>query len=140
VHVPRKEHTITMSVTKSFVTDKPYVEIQGRMRDGTLHIQGRGSEVNRQYGVAVNVQAPKQLADWLDQQSHTLFSLAGTVARYVPMQARIKGGRIHVQVAGTPLNRGYGAAFDVDGAADLEAFIRNEVGDDAHCEGSASLS
>jgi len=106
-------------------TSTQYTPIQGRIRDGKLHIQGQGTEVNRPYGVAVEVEVPAKLAKWLGEQGHILPSLVeGSSTKYVPMQARVKDGRVHVQVAGTPgLNRPGYTAFDVEGAGALVNFL-----------------
>jgi len=105
-------------------TGKRYVVLQARVRDGKLHIQGRGVPVNRPYGVAVDVSIPDNLREWFEEQDHILPSLANTDAMYVPIQARIKDGLIHVQVRGNkPYNRPYGAAFDIKGAEVLKSFL-----------------
>lgn len=43
----------------------------------------------------------------------TLSSLAGTGAEYIPLQVRVKNGRMHIQIQGPEGNRGYGFATDV---------------------------
>ena len=105
-------------------TGRKYVVLQARVRDGKLHIQGKGTPANRPYGVAVDVSIPDDLREWFEEQNHTLPSLANTDAMYVPIQARIKDGLIHVQVKGNkPYNRSYGAAFDIKGAEVLKSFL-----------------
>jgi hypothetical protein len=90
-------------------TDKVYVEVQGRVRNGLLHIQGRGPEGNRLYGVAVDLPIDGDFATWLDGQTHSLQSLADTGHLYLPMQVRV-ADTIRLQVPGTEFNRPYGAA------------------------------
>jgi hypothetical protein len=98
-------------------TGARYVPIQVRVDGSRLHIQGKHESVhvNRAYGVAVNVTAVPELVSWISQQPHPLPSLAGTHQKYVPVQARVyhDDGVVHVQVSGSPLNRTYGAAFNI---------------------------
>ena len=102
--------------TKSFASIKnDYTVVQGRMKDGKLHIQGRGDNVNRDYGVAVDFPIMSDLADWLDNDvDHYEKSLAGTEAMYFPLQYALRGDNVHFQVAGeSNFNRAYGAMFNV---------------------------
>lgn len=114
-----------MSLQSLAGTGRLYVALQARANGlNSLHIQGSGPEVNRSYGVAVDVAAPEELVEWLRQQPHTLRSLAGSDQIYVPIQARPAAeGKVHVQVQGTsPLNRSYGAAFNVE-SPELYEFV-----------------
>ena len=102
-------------------TGKRYVKVQGRLRgDADLHIQGAGPEVNRSYGVAVDI--PKSvlsegLWDWLkglDTPLGSLHPMSGQA--YFVMQVRPEGDSLHFQVEknlSDKLNRGYGATFDI---------------------------
>ena len=54
-----------------------------------------------------------EFVEWLEENAH-LHSLAGTDAKYVPARVRVKNGKLHIQLEGTPFNRDYGAAIDVD--------------------------
>jgi hypothetical protein len=101
-------------IVKSLVTDKKYVAVQGRDTADGIHLQGEGPEGNRPYGVACTFSAPPEFMEWLQQQAHTLPSLAGTSSAYVPMRARLMAnGAVRIQVEGIPLNRSYGACLVV---------------------------
>lgn len=98
-------------------TNQEYVPVQGRIYpDGLLHIQGRGHEGNREYGVAVNVHVATAFKLWLSNQLHTNSSLADSDTQYVPMQTRLDDSdnivRFQVQ-GGYGGNRDYGYAFTV---------------------------
>lgn len=99
---------------------KAYVAAQVRARGEYLHIQAEGPSVNRPYGISADLRPDSKLKSklkvlkWLSSQPHTLTSLAGTGAKYVPAQLRLEGDKIRVQVRGSPLNRRYGLAFEVD--------------------------
>jgi len=102
-------------IVKSLVSDKKYVAIQGRDTPDGMHLQGEGPEGNRPYGVACTFSAPPEFMHWLEEQAHTLSSLAGTDNTYVPMRARLMAnGAVRIQVEGTPLNRPYGACLIVN--------------------------
>lgn len=111
---------------KSFATDKKdYKPIQVRiLHDNKLNIQGKGPEVNREYGAANVIQAGA-LADYLKTRRALVPSLADTEQVYVPAQAAIRGDSLHLQFEGRPFNRDYGAAFDipVDVAPAIAALI-----------------
>lgn len=111
-------------------TGRTYVQLQARVyrmkTDGRreLHIQGRGPEVNRDYGVAETVALEdKALRRWLKDVDASNESLAGTEAVYFELQARrYPGDVIHFQVRGTDdegdtFNRSYGAMFELPVAA-----------------------
>jgi hypothetical protein len=123
--LPRKE-VITEMRSSLAGTDKSYAVLQVRMKGGRLHVQGRGVAVNRDYGVAVEVDVPLKLATWIDGQHHTEPSLAGTGMKYVPCQVRLRNSVAHFQIPGGEYNRDYGAAFDVEGVGPLTTFLLNE--------------
>lgn len=129
-----------MGIVTSLASDKPYVEIKGR-EDGAqgLHIQGVGPEVNRPYGVAVDVGVPANLAEWVRNQPHTTKS-ESSPKKYVVMQASLREeDTIHVQVKGSSLNRPYGAVFEFV-SSELADFIsashkeNEEDEDEASCD------
>jgi hypothetical protein len=124
-----------MGTAPSFAlgSDAQYTLMQARVlgtthNAATLNIQGGGPAGNRDYGVAVQVQVSKSLADWLSGQWHLLKSLADSKAKYAYVQARydpdLKGVRF--QVSGGPeYNRPYGAAFVISEAApDIEPLVQ----------------
>jgi len=107
-------------VAVSLAKEATYVKLQARVVDNvTLHIQGKGPYVNRDYGVSCTItNASPSLMAWMRTLERTLetplASLAKTEQKYFALQARVKGDYVHFQVSGDePLNRGYGAAFDV---------------------------
>ena len=110
-----------MSTNSSLAgTGRDYAVIQGRVdsNHGTsgyhLKIQGAGPYVNRGYGLSIVVPVPTELATWMGGIKATISSLANTNALYFAMQAaELDEGKVRVQVAGTKLNRSYGAVFSV---------------------------
>ena len=114
---------------KSLASNKAdYIEVQGRIKDGCLHIQGAGDNANRYYGVAVSVSVPYPLRAWIEGLGRSLKSLADSKQLYSRMLATIRGDNVHIQVPFVgSFNRSYGAAFDLDGAADLREFLSVEI-------------
>ena len=111
---------------KSFATAKTdYTEIQARLYEDGLHVQGSGEEVNRQYGVAVTFPVEGDLAAWFKTLNREINSLAGTGAKYFPAQYALRGNNVHFQVAGPTFNRSYGAAFNIsqDQLPELVEFV-----------------
>lgn len=104
-------------------TGRPYVPIQGRVSDTTLKIQGSGPATNRSYGLSITVTIPANLAKWMRETKAAIKSLAGTNARYFAMQSAIVDeDTVRVQVAGSKLNRSYGAVFSVKNS-ELRQFV-----------------
>ena len=102
-----------------------YVPVQGRIYpDHKLHIQGWGPVVNREYGVAVDLDMPTELEEWWEEQEHTIPSQAGTTAQYVGLQVRLEGDFIHGQVVGASLNRGYGVSMDIHRTPNAEPLFQ----------------
>ncbi len=105
---------------KSLATgSETYVKLQGSIReDGLLHIQGRGPEVNRPYGVATDQDLDTDLClgtevtKWLKNLPTDLHSLVSD-RKYFPILGRDKTNYFHIQIPGPALNRDYGAAFDL---------------------------
>ena len=119
-------------------TGKRYIDLQARMKNGRLHIQGLDGGHNRDYGVAVDIDVPEAFAKWSAGQPHTLKSAAGTGATYLPIRARIyPGDVVHVQVAGSKLNRNYGSVLNVT-CEPLRKFVADELAKPAAC-GLATL-
>lgn len=101
---------------KSLASQKSdYVAVQIRTKVSQLHVQGKGVKGNRGYGFAQDFpySSSDPLKEWLKGQIHTLPSLAGTNALYVPAQVAVRDGFPHVQVAGGKNNRSYGACFEL---------------------------
>ena len=104
-----------MSTVSSLAgTGRDYAVIQGRVDGTQLKIQGAGTAVNRDYGLSIVVPIPSELATWMGGIKATIPSLAASNAFYFAMQAaELDEGKVRVQVAGTKLNRSYGAVFSV---------------------------
>jgi hypothetical protein len=104
-------------------SSKLYVQLQARATGpATIHVQGRGPEGNRDYGISTDIEVSPDFAAWLANQESLLPSLAGSAEGYTPVQARLSGGRVKFQVAGTPFTRSYGAEFKVV-ASDLADWL-----------------
>lgn len=98
--------------------------IQARLKDGRLHIQGAGPEVNRDYGVALDYKIEDEITEWLATQSPILPSLAGSEAMYLPGTARITEDEdLELTLDGHELNIEDGAAMTVLGDELLRAFV-----------------
>ena len=116
-------------------TGRDYAVIQGRVDGTQLKIQGAGPEVNRGYGLSIIVPIPAELATWMSGIKATIKSLANSGQRYFAMQAAeldYSDFKVRVQVAGTKLNRSYGAVFSVadEGLADFVSQVLEVEEDD----------
>ena len=94
---------------KSLVSgDVKYVSLQARATSDGLHVQGSGASINRSYGVAVDLAVSEEVRAWVNAQTPSQKSLVSD-RRYVPIQATVyPGSEVHIQVAGSKLNRNYG--------------------------------
>lgn len=106
-------------------TGKLYVSIQAYIREDeeTLHVQGKGPDVNRPYGLSEDinlVEIESLLVDWLRGVNRYYNSMAGTHAKYFAAQFRYVPS---LNVFNIQVNKGdstdnyntkYGAAFNVD--------------------------
>ncbi len=120
----------------SFASSKTdYVALQIRsLGSERINVQGAGPSTNRGYGVAVKLTAPPELVGWINTLKASIPSLAKTDAKYVSAQAAVRDGKIHFQVSGPSLNRGYGASFS-DGNGELVTFVKAVL---AHEEAEAA--
>jgi len=109
---------------KSLVSgsDAEYVQIQAYVRedDETLHIQGRGPQVNRDYGVSADIgidELDAGVVNWLLTVPRHFSSMAGTDKMYFILQMRYAESvnRLNFQVSyNTPTyNTPYGGNFSV---------------------------
>ena len=117
-------------MAKSFASKREgYVALQARVKDGLLHVQGKGQEVNRNYGVAVDIALPVDLKEWMNTIYRGYKSLyPDSIEHYFSLQAVVNNDYIHFQVSsGSPFNRDYGATFDVPVGMckPLETFINS---------------
>jgi len=120
-------------LNKSFTgSNKNYVVLQARLSDDYFHIQGKGKEVNRNYGVAEDISAENFGADidWTDSLDHINSSLAGTDRKYFRFQAKIAGTNLHIQIPGPELNRNYGLSMNipVEVLPNVAQFVKAELG------------
>jgi len=101
---------------------KDYVQLQMRIRedDNTLHIQGVGPYVNRDYGISADIDLddlPDGVVDYLRNVPTHFASKAGTDMKYLIGQMRHaeNAGRLNFQVKYDPVhNTKYGCTFNVD--------------------------
>jgi len=108
-------------------TGRQYIKMQARVKEGKLHIQGKGTKINRSYGIAIDVTLSESVLRWFEKQDHTEESLAGSDAMYVSVQAKpLSGDVIHIQVEGSEFNREYGLAIDVT-SSELHKFVTKEL-------------
>lgn len=56
-----------------------------------------------------------------------LKSLASETFKYIPVQLRVKGGRIHLQAAGSEANRPYGVAANIGAGESLLTWLASQV-------------
>ena len=124
--------TMTATMTKSLVSDSnvEYVQIQAYVRenDGTLHIQGIGPPVNREYGISADISLNNLetgLVDWIRNLPRQLNSQAGTGKLYFVLQMRYAASvnRLNFQVPyDSAYNKPYGANFSV--LADMQPGLK----------------
>ena len=108
-------------------TGRQYVRMQARVKEGKLHIQGKGTVINRPYGIALDVTLHESILKWFEKQEHTEKSLANTDAMYVPIQAKpLSENVVHIQVKGSEFNREYGLAIDTT-SPELYKFVTSEL-------------
>lgn len=85
-----------------------------------VQVQKPGKVYHSEHGIPV----PADFLSWLMCQPHTKGSMAGSGKMYVAGQVRLCGGVVRFQVAGTPYNRLYGAAFTLE-AHDLVLYLQD---------------
>lgn len=92
-----------------------YVDVFIRNRgDGSFHIQGKGPEINREYGLSDNiVVSDSTFAKWVECVPHKFSSLANTGRKYIAAQVAVRHSDLHFQIPGPKYNRPYGAVVDV---------------------------
>jgi hypothetical protein len=114
-----------------------YVTVQIRSTGiNSLHLQGKGTKVNRAYGVSANIKnVPTKLIVWMNNEiPGYISSLAGTNQKYISAQVAIRGDNLHFQIPSSDeFNRDYGASFDVPIDSDVSAFIKVNITEDDDC-------
>lgn len=111
-------------------TGVSYVPLQAYVRDNdSLHIQGTGLKVNRDYGVAVDIDINNFDEDFIEYFNNLPHTLSSKVSEkmYFPLQAKVVGDSVHFQISGPQFNRSYGASFDAEELYDLIDFINLEL-------------
>ena len=82
-----------------------------------IHLQGVGAtQVNRKYGLALELQAPPELTGWLAEQEPTTVSPASGNALYVKaeMHHYFEHDKTQLVIIGESLNHPKGAALEMD--------------------------
>jgi len=82
-----------------------------------IHLQGVGEiQVNRKYGLALELQAPPELTGWLQEQEPTTVSPASGNALYIRAEMRhyFESDTTQLVVFGESLNHPEGAALAMD--------------------------
>ena len=82
-----------------------------------IHLQGVGeTQVNRKYGLALELQAPPELTGWLQEQEPTTVSPASGNALYIraEMHHFFENDTTQLVILGESLNHPSGAALEMD--------------------------
>lgn len=104
-------------------------DIQARIRQGQLHIQGAGPPTNRAYGVAVDVEVPQELRVWLREQEHPHESLyPDSEQAYAPATAELTEENLEIVIEGEPLNDERGARIVTSDLTALVTFVESYEG------------
>lgn len=111
-------------------TDRNYVVLQARKTlNGFVKIQGKGTEMNRDYGVSAKF-INSDMSEYLGNITPNLKSLAETSKMYSEVQAVMNKGYIHFQIAGPAGNRDYGFATEIstnEVTSEVSSFIKEEL-------------
>ena len=87
-----------------------------------LHIQGVGPSVNRKYGIALELRAPKELTAWLSEQTPSEQSPASKETLYAPMELWQYPGdeenQFQFLIRGSELNHPNGAMLNMKNQSD----------------------
>lgn len=122
------------TIGKSYIdgSNAEYVVMQGYLRqdENVLHLQGRGPQVNREYGISHNIgfhELDVSLTDWMNTITRNFPSMAGTDRTYFQLQMRyVPGtGNLNFQVKNyLTHNTPYGGNFFVSAIVhpDLKKF------------------
>ena len=112
-------------------SEQDYVAVQVRKTyTCILHVQGKGNNTNRSYGVAGNVKSGEAFASWIATLDAPFSSIAGTGKQYVGAQVALRGDQLHFQILANPIFQGngkreYGAVLNIPCSdfPDLAEFI-----------------
>ena len=110
-------------LSKSYIegSDLRYIAMQGYLRHDqeTLHLQGKGPEINRTYGISHDIpfnEVFASLRKWMDTIPKGYHSLANTEKMYFLLQMRYakSTNALNFQINYTPIyNTPYGGNFSV---------------------------
>jgi len=109
-----------VTLTKSLVdgSDFDYISVQAYVREEALHIQIRGPEANRTYGLSADIDLDElgSMVNWLDSITKNFPSMAESNKQYFVCQMRYIASKheINFQVAWDSYNTPYGGMFVVD--------------------------
>lgn len=96
---------------------KPRLQVRTQFDTNRIHIQGVGQpNVNRKYGVALELRAPPALTEWLSEQEPTLASPASGSVLYAPLSVinYVEHDEVmQLLIEGSELNHPKGAMLDV---------------------------
>ena len=88
-----------------------------------LHIQGVGPSVNRKYGIALELRAPKELTAWLSEQTPSEQSPASKETLYAPFELWQYPGdeenQFQFLIRGSELNHPKGAMLNMKNQSDV---------------------
>ncbi len=97
---------------------KERIQVRCEFDTNRIHVQGIGStQVNRKYGLALELQAPPKLTDWLLEQEPTVVSPASGNLLYVEAEVRHyfeDEDKTQLLILGEELNHPEGAILDMD--------------------------
>ena len=98
---------------------KDRIQVRCEFDKNRIHVQGIGStQVNRKYGLALEMQAPPKLTSWLMEQEPTVVSPASGNLLYVEAELRHHfedDDKTQMLIHGEELNHPEGAILDIDG-------------------------
>ena len=96
---------------------EPRLQVRCQYDNNRIHIQGVGEPiVNRKYGIALELRAPTDLTEWLNDQTPTNKSPASGSLLYIPLQMYHyieHDDVVQFLIKGTELNHPSGAMLDV---------------------------
>ena len=104
-------------------TGRIYRQAQARVWDnGKFHLQVAGTNVNRDYGLALTLPMPGEGNEALSERAIRRISLAGTGKDYAEIQFVVnRKNTLHVQIEDGSGNRNYGFALDFEVSDEIAA-------------------
>ena len=109
---------------------KERIQVRCEFDTNRIHVQGIGStQVNRKYGLALELQAPPKLTEWLLEQEPTVVSPASGNLLYIQAELRHyfeDGDKTQLVILGEELNHPEGAVLNMD-TTNLDGLLSGEV-------------